>query len=90
MRKIRLDGRKMDSRTQAHSYLQRMLTLPEYYGANLDALADCLSEVSGVVIIMAYSEAMKNSLGEYGVRLLEVLKAAGAGRTDFFFRQTSK
>ncbi len=32
----------------AHEYLQEMLELPDYYGCNLDALYDCLTEMSDI------------------------------------------
>ncbi len=86
MRTIELDGRKMDSRTQMHSYLRQMLTLPEHYGENLDALADCLGEMDDVAIVLTHRGAMLNALGEYGGRLIEVLRAAGEGRTGYLFR----
>ncbi len=88
MRKIELDGRKMDSRVQAHSYLRHMLMLPEHYGANLDALADCLGEMNDVLIVLTHKGAMMNALGEYGARLIEVFKSAGADRTHFNFRDS--
>lgn len=31
---------------QLHAEIARQLNLPEYYGANLDALHDCLTEIS--------------------------------------------
>ncbi len=41
-----LDGRRLSDKTEAHVYLQEMLPLPEYYGRNLDALYDVLTENS--------------------------------------------
>ena len=41
---IILDGKCMRDFESAHDYLSRVLRLPEYYGRNLDALYDCLSE----------------------------------------------
>ncbi|NLO13506.1 MAG: barnase inhibitor, partial [Clostridiales bacterium] len=40
-----MDGRKMDTRALAHQHLKEELNLPAHYGANLDALHDCLGEM---------------------------------------------
>lgn len=40
-----LDASRMASRRAAHEYLQEQLELPEYYGKNLDALHDVLTEL---------------------------------------------
>ena len=41
---IILDGARMDSRADLHAELREKLSLPDYYGGNLDALNDCLGE----------------------------------------------
>lgn len=46
MRKIILDGSAMTGREMLHDALSAQLDLPEYYGRNLDALYDCLTEVA--------------------------------------------
>lgn len=40
-----LDGSQMQDLEQAHIYLKMHLYLPDYYGMNLDALFDCLTEL---------------------------------------------
>lgn len=42
---IELDASRMDNRKVAHAYLAEMLSFPEYYGMNLDALYDCLTDL---------------------------------------------
>jgi ribonuclease inhibitor len=49
-----LDARQMD-RSHLHSYLREQLPLPEYYGGNLDALFDCLSDLSEVQLIVTHT-----------------------------------
>ena len=44
MRTIMLDGSLYKSKQELHEALKRLLSLPEYYGMNADALHDCLSE----------------------------------------------
>ena len=43
MKEIELNGAKMVDKETTHEYLKEKLSLPDYYGANLDALWDCLS-----------------------------------------------
>ena len=50
MKKIILDGEQLCERETAHTYLQTALEVPEYYGKNLDALYDCLTELQDVYI----------------------------------------
>lgn len=42
---IVLDPARMETRAEAHLYLQEQLSFPDYYGKNLDALYDCLTEL---------------------------------------------
>jgi len=44
MNTICLFGSDYASREEVHQALKRLLSLPDYYGMNADALADCLSE----------------------------------------------
>ena len=44
MQTIMIDGTRYASSRELHLALKRMLSLPDYYGMNADALNDCLSE----------------------------------------------
>ena len=90
MRVIKLDGRRMDSRAKAYAYLKEELRLPEYFGGNLDALYDCLGEMSWVDITLSYPDAALNALGDYGARMIRVFEQAAMGRGDFRFRLLRK
>lgn len=86
MREIELDGRKMDDRSSLFAHLKAELGLPDYFGNNLDALADCLGEMSDVSILFAYPGAAINSLGDYGRRLIQVFENEAGARKDFRLR----
>lgn len=42
---IILNGAKLETKETMHAYLAKMLRLPDYYGRNLDALHDCLTDI---------------------------------------------
>ncbi len=47
-----LDGAKILSSEQLHQELKRQLSLPEWYGNNLDALYDCLTTMEEMELIL--------------------------------------
>ena len=78
MEKIILDGGKMTDRAAAHEYIAEMMAFPEWYGNNLDALWDLLSEGVEREIELINSAVMLNALGAYGCRLLQCFFDAAA------------
>ena len=79
MRKITLDIEKMRSLPMLHKYLHTALALPEYYGANLDALYDCLTEITEPTeLVVPKKVADEAYLGWYGQQFLQVLQDAAA------------
>lgn len=83
---IILDGKKMVSFDDLHDYLKKTMRLPAYYGRNLDALADCLSELGAhVTVILNNADAMKAGLGVYGSRLLRVFEDMSSEPGSFNF-----
>lgn len=44
MQTIMIDGSRYSSSRELHHALKQLLSLPDYYGMNTDALNDCLSE----------------------------------------------
>lgn len=45
MKKFVLDFRKVNSIEEAHNVMTKTFDFPSYYGKNLDALNDCISEM---------------------------------------------
>ena len=77
METIRLDGARLCVREEAMELLGRELVLPEWWGHNLDALHDCLTELGRPVRIELYDrETMEAS--PFGRRLLRVLEDSAA------------
>ncbi len=72
---IVLDALKLLNRSDAHDYLKEALKLPEYYGKNLDALHDCLTEKRGSVTFIN-AESLRESY-TYGARVLKVFNDSG-------------
>ncbi|NLY87870.1 MAG: barstar family protein [Clostridiales bacterium] len=59
------------------------VSFPDYYGGNLDALHDCLGDISEKThLIIQYCSEMEVALGEYGSALLKVL-ILSAEENDF-------
>lgn len=79
MRTITLELTRMHSVPALHKYLRSALALPVYYGANLDALHDCLTELAKPTqLIVPAAVANNENLGWYGKQLLQVLQDAAA------------
>lgn len=77
MQYIRLDANKMGSKEQLHDYLTHMLFLPSYYGRNLDALYDCLSDIhQPTILFLTHQHVLNENLDKYGDKLLQVLMDA--------------
>lgn len=73
MIELHLNASTVTSRSDLHNLFANALSLPEWYGRNLDALHDCLTEqFEDVCITMAEAELI-GTLGERYVCQLERL-----------------
>ena len=59
----------MEEKETAHTYLKEKLRLPDYYGGNLDALYDCLTDEEEMEIEVENRE----QAGKYFLRIWNVL-----------------
>ena len=70
-----LDGNLILDREMLHDVLAEELHLPEWYGRNLDALYDCLTDVREETrITLRNRDALEEHLGSYGHRLMRLLE----------------
>ena len=76
-----IDCAKIRTPEDLHEAFQTALALPEWYGNNLDALYDCLTEISGKVRLLDW-EIAENNLGPYGKKVKKVIAAAAVQNTD--------
>ena len=72
-----IDFSEIADRNALHTRLKHALELPEYYGRNLDALYDCLTEMPECTVTLISSDAL-SSLGQYGKAVLSVFSDAAA------------
>lgn len=77
MVEIVLDGREIAAIEEVHDRFAQTLEFPAYYGRNLDALFDCLTE-SGedVTVRLLDREALEERLGRRGRALAALLRRA--------------
>ncbi|MCM1157633.1 MAG: barstar family protein [Bacteroidales bacterium] len=78
MEELKLDLENIKDKIELHNYLKKELGLPDYYGYNLDALHDCMTEQKKYRCIKVYYfDSLKKELGEYADTLLQVFRDAG-------------
>ncbi len=74
MRSVRIIGARCTSQEELHGYLKKRLALPDYYGENLSALADCLSEMGEPVkiTICINDDDLEPGMQAYMLRFVQV------------------
>ena len=77
-----LDGSLFTDRKTAHEILKKELCLPAYYGKNLDALYDCLTEMGKTEIDLFSCAMIRRSLSAYGDKLLQVFEDAARANSN--------
>ncbi len=81
MEEIIIDCSRIQSKEDLHRIFRETLSFPDWYGSNLDALHDCLTDISGKVRLLNW-EIAENNLGAYGQKAKKVIAAAALHNTD--------
>lgn len=63
MKTALIDGRMIFSAVMLHESLKKQLCFPEWYGMNLDALHDMLTQPERIGLIVTNTELLKENLG---------------------------
>lgn len=77
-----LDSRKFTEKQISHDYIKKMLLLPDHYGANLDALFDCLTEGRRHIVV-----SNTDSAGDYYPALKKVFEDCMQENSGFVFEE---
>lgn len=83
---IMLDVDHMQEEKKAHAYLKEKLGFPDYYGNNLDALYDCLTEQQAMHIVFVDS----GKRADYFRKILAVFRAAERENGDICVKIVEK
>ena len=75
-----IDCSLIHTRDDLHRMFREACRFPDWYGNNLDALYDCLSEMSGRIRLLDW-ETAEVRLGDYGKRARKVIAAAALRNT---------
>ena len=68
---------EINGRKELHDLLSRELQLPEWYGRNLDALWDCLTDLCEETEVEIWGvETFEEEMGDYVRRLVQLMKDA--------------
>ena len=74
-----LDGSSVGNRETLHRVLAAGLQFPDWYGGNLDALHDCLTEITQPTeLVIRGSNALETALGSYAAAFRRVLTDSAA------------
>ena len=76
-----IDCSAIHTKEDLHRIFRETLSFPDWYGSNLDALHDCLTEISGKVRLLDW-ETAENRLGTYGKKAKKAIAAAALHNTD--------
>lgn len=72
-----INGKQIKDREMLHGILAELPGVPDWYGRNLDALHDCLTDIQEEMLILIQNENdLTLHLGNYAAAFLNVLAAS--------------
>ncbi|MBO4879329.1 MAG: barstar family protein [Clostridia bacterium] len=84
MKIVLLDGEKIKSAADMHRAFKKALRFPDWYGNNLDALSDMLTESTDEIgVILVNTDKLAESLGWRWEMLLRLLVELKRERPNF-------
>ena len=86
MKYVFLDGEKIGSNSELHLAFHKALSLPDYYGKNLDALNDCITDISEPVCVIAVNTPLlAENVGRRWKSFLRLMGDLEKKKKDFRF-----
>jgi ribonuclease inhibitor len=76
VRKIILDLRSVKTQDDVHAYISERFKFPAYYGRNLDAFYDCLTDIGEYTCVGFFELEEENEITPYLQRVKRVLRDA--------------
>lgn len=76
MKKITIDCTPIETPAQLHEQMAQALNFPDWYGNNLDAMFDCLTEVEDTELTLHNWHALEYRLGDYSGKVVYVFHCA--------------
>jgi len=71
MKKITLDFENISNKEEMHQYLAEKFEFPDYYGKNLDALFECLTDIAEPTAVNII-----NAINDYDEQIINVITSA--------------
>ena len=86
MKYVFLDGAEIDSTVDLHRIFAEALDFPEYYGKNLDALHDALTDIrEPVTVVVVNTAALEENLGRRKKGFLRLMEDLAEEKPGFRF-----
>ena len=76
MNRVQLSARAWRTEQDVHQALAQALSFPDYYGHNLDALHDCLTELNGTQLVIEDCASAAGRIERWGAFLTVFSDAA--------------